>query len=218
MVTAEWKKSVSHKRRNKRFWMFFCGKTTLYRAQIKKKNKKKTPVKSAGRDIWWRRWMWLFSLQTAGGTSTKTVLEKVLQGGCFCASNKFCDGKMNESLRGFSAASTQLWTKLYSPSPGSSKAEGDWSDGSSQQCEASQRWPVICCHLFKGNAADWISGWTLGWVHKGDFFFFWPKHNWDVMKLNKDERKRKQTECKQEVHKDTFRYLQVCITRKNRGW
>lgn len=26
----------------------------------------------------------------------QTVLEKVLQGGCFCASNKFCDGKMNE--------------------------------------------------------------------------------------------------------------------------
>lgn len=38
----------------------------------------------------------------------QTVSEKVLQGGCFCASNKFCDGKMNESLRCFSAASTQL--------------------------------------------------------------------------------------------------------------
>lgn len=36
------------------------------------------------------------------------VDQTVLEGGCFCVSNKFCDGKMNESLQCFPAASLQL--------------------------------------------------------------------------------------------------------------
>lgn len=50
MVTAEWKKSVSDKRRNKRFWMVFFVEKRLY-IEHKLKKKKKNPVKSAGRDI-----------------------------------------------------------------------------------------------------------------------------------------------------------------------
>lgn len=150
--------------------------------------------------------MWLFSLQTAGGTSTKLFWRRCCREGVSARATNSVMGRWMRACGVFLLPLhnfEQNFTLHHS-----SKAEGDWSDGGSQQCEASQRWPVICCHLFTGNAADWISGWTLGLVHKVDFLPFGQNTigmSWSGIKTKEKGNKQNVNRKYTKIHLDIYK-------------